>query len=318
MDPATGELRPRIVSLIASATEIACTLGLRDYLVGRSHECDYPPDVMTLPRLSSPKVDPEMAGPDIDRAVRELVRDGLSVYRIDVEALEKIQPDIVLTQDHCEVCAVSLSDVRDALCQLTNANVEICTLHPEQLKDVRASFRAVAKIVGVTERGEKLVAAFDERLDEVRRRVAGRPRPRIALIEWLAPPMIAGGWMPELAAIAGTEPVIVDSPQSFVQVTWEDIAAADPDIVVVTPCGYTVQRTLAEMQAPDVRAGLAAIGATQAGRCVVTDGNAYFNRPGPRLADSAQILAAIAHPDAAPDWGERYASAISWQPAAGG
>lgn len=311
MDPEVGDLRPRIVSLIASATEIACALGLRNYLVGRSHECDYPPDVVRLPQLSSPKVDPALAGPDIDRAVREIVRDGLSVYRIDVDALEKIEPDIILTQDHCEVCAVSLSDVKDALCQLTKTNAEICTLHPEHLDDVRASFRAVANIVGVAERGERLVTAFDERLRVVGERVAGRPKPRIALVEWMAPPMVAGGWMPELAVIAGTDPVIVDSPKAFVQVSWEDIAAADPDIVVITPCGYTVERTLEEMQDREVQSGLNAIRAVHAGKCVVTDGNAYFNRPGPRLADSAEILAAIAHPDAVPDWVERFASAIS-------
>jgi len=248
-----------IVSLIASATEIICALDLGDRLVGRSHECDFPTEVLALPTLSAPRVDPEGSSGAIDRDVRRLVREGLSVYRVDVETLQRLRPDLIVTQDHCEVCAVSLRDVEDALCALDLPDTRVCTLHPECLADVRQDFQAVANAAGVPDAGQRLVAEFSRRLETLANRTAPLAHPRIALIEWLDPPMIAGGWMPELAAVAGTRPVIVEGPETFHTVDWETIVAANPDLVVVLPCGFDLERTRAAVDAPPIREALARI-----------------------------------------------------------
>ena len=301
---------PRVVSLIASATEIICALGLRKQLVGISHECDFPSDVRGLPVLSAPKVDPQLPGEVIDRQVREIVRDGLSVYRVEVAELEKLRPDLIVTQDHCEVCAVTLQDVEDALCRVTLSDTKICSLHPGDLNEIRRDFQLVADAAGVSERAEKLCASFDARLRAIEERVANGNRPSIALIEWLEPPMVAGGWMPELAKIAGADPVIVDSPKHFVTVTWADIASADPDLVVIAPCGYTIEKTLEELENTELLESLYSVPAAADGRCFLVDGNAYFNRPGPRIADSAEILASIVHPAGFGEFRERYREAV--------
>jgi iron complex transport system substrate-binding protein len=306
------ERRPeRVVSLIASATEIVAALGLADRLVGISHECDHPPGVLHLPRLSAPKIDPSMSSAEIDRDVRRIVRDGLSVYRVDVDGLRRARPDVIVTQDHCDVCAVTLADVEASLCAIGLPETRICTLHPTSLAEVRRDFRAVARALGAPARGERLVEQFDARVAAVAERVraAGLEPVRVVLLEWLAPPMVAGAWMPELARIAGAQPLIVDGPDRFRQVGWADVAAADPDVVAVLACGFDVARSLAELENAEVRRAMRALDAVREGRCFVLDGNAYFNRPGPRLADSAELLAAVLHPEAFPDWLERYAKA---------
>ncbi|MBM3462846.1 MAG: cobalamin-binding protein [Armatimonadetes bacterium] len=286
----------RIVSLIASATEIVCALGLRDQLVGISHECDFPPDVVGLPVFSRPKVNPRASSAEIDRGVRAIARDGLSVYEIDTEMLEKIAPDLIVTQDQCVVCAVSLKDVEAAVCTVTRKDTRICTLHPETLQDIRADFRKVAQAAGVPERGEMLVREFDGRLHAI---PLPDTRPTVACIEWLDPVMVAGGWMSELVEIAGGQPLIVTEPGRFATVTWDDVERADPDVVVVMPCGYPIEQTLSELHADHPLARLR-------GRCWVADGNAYFNRPGPRIADSAALLARLIH------GGPPHEGAVPW------
>lgn len=309
IEPPGGDLR--VVSLIASATEIVAALGLGDRLVGISHECDHPPEVLDRPRLSAPKVDPGARSAEIDRGVRALVRDGLSVYRVDVAALERVRPDVIVTQDHCEVCAVSLSDVEEAVCALDLPGTRVCSLHPGVLEDVRRDFQKVAESLGAPERGEELVARFDERLAGVQERVAraGVEPVRVVLLEWLAPPMVAGGWMPEIARMAGARPVIVEEPGRFSEVGWDDVVAADPEVVVILPCGFDVARSLDELREPTLAAGLRRMRAVREGRCFVLDGNAYFNRPGPRLADSAELLASVLHPTVFPEVRERLSAA---------
>ncbi len=302
-----------IVTLIASATEIVCALGLRERLVGISHECDYPPDVEGLPRLSAPKVDPEMTSSEIDRGVREIVRDGLSVYRVNVGELERLKPDVIVTQDHCEVCAVSLSDVEEALCSLHLPETRVYSLRPEELTDVYGDILRVADGLGVPEQGRRVVRDMKRRLHALRERTREIPPRRIALIEWLAPPMIAGGWMPALARMAGAEPVIVEATDRFAEVAWSDIAAADPEIVVVLPCGFDVPRSLEELKDPEIEGGIRSILAVREGRCFVADGNAYFNRPGPRIADSGEVLAGIVHPELFPEHADAYRDVLaSW------
>jgi iron complex transport system substrate-binding protein len=306
--------RPRIVTLIASATEIVCALGLRDQLIGVSHECDYPPDIGGLPVLSAPKVKAERPSGEIDLRVREILRDGLSVYRVRVSELERLRPDLIVTQDHCEVCAVSLRDVEDALCAIHLPGTDVCSLHPKDLGDVARDFMRVAEAAGVPKRGSALVERFAQRLDVLRAATAGARRPRVVCLEWLDPPMVAGGWMPELVRAAGGDPLIVDAPERFKAVTWEDVASAEPDLVVVFPCGFSIARTLEELANDQVARGLAGVSASTAGRCRVLDGNAYFNRPGPRLADSAELLAGLFHPGQFPDLATRSeAASVVWR-----
>lgn len=291
---------PRVVSLIPSGTEIVAALGFADCLVGVSHCCDYPPTVRDLPVLSESKVDPGLPGAAIDRGVRELIRDGLSVYRVKSDQLARARPDLVVTQDHCDACAVSLSDVEEAVRCLALPDTRVCSLNPHDLAAVEADFRAVAEALDAPARGEALVARFRARMERVRELAEGARRPRVALIEWLDPAMVAGGWMPELARAAGGEPVLVTEPGAFREVTWRMVVDEDPEVVILLPCGFDVPRTVSEIGAdPALGEALGAIPAVARGRGWIVDGDAYFNRPGPRLADSAELLLAILHPERA-------------------
>jgi iron complex transport system substrate-binding protein len=289
-----------IVSLIASATEIVCALGLRDRLVGISHECDFPDDVRGLPVCSEPKLDVHQSSGAIDRAVRDLVREGTGIYHVRTEALESLRPDLIVTQDQCDVCAVTLEDVERACSTLTDKAVRICSLRPNTLADIVADFRRVGASAGVSDRAERLVDEFERRLDALRTRTAGATRPRVLCLEWLDPPMVAGGWIPELVDAAGGTPVIVSEPTRFRTVGWPEIEAADAEVAIIMPCGYPIGRTVTELRGPDLSAPLRRLRATRTGRTFVADGNAYFNRPGPRIADSAEILAALFHPSLFP------------------
>jgi iron complex transport system substrate-binding protein len=290
---------PRIVSLIASATEIVHGLGRGASLVGRSHECDFPPEVLHLPALTAPKFKVEGSSAEIDARVREIVREGLSVYRVDAEALAGLAPDVILTQDHCEVCAVSLADVEAATCTWTGRPVTIVSLKPDSLADACADIRRVAHALQAPEVGEALVRQMQERIAAVTARVAGRPRPRVAFIEWVEPLMAGGNWMPELIEAAGGHNLFGTAGQHSDWMQWDELRAADPDAIVVAPCGYDLPRCLEELPLLEAKAGWAGLAAVRAGRVYFADGNAYFNRPGPRLADTAEILAEMLHPGVA-------------------
>jgi iron complex transport system substrate-binding protein len=288
---------PRVVSLIASATEIVWALGRGGDLVGRSHECDFPPDVARLPALTAPKFKVEGTSAEIDARVRAIVREGLSVYRVDSEALRTLDPDVILTQDHCEVCAVSLADVEAATCTWTGRPVEIVSLKPDSLADAYADMRRVANALRVPAEGDALVRHMRERIAAVTARIAGRPRPRVAFIEWVEPLMAGGNWMPELIEAAGSANLFGTAGQRSDWMQWEDLAAADPDVIVVAPCGYDLARCLEELPLLEAKPGWSDLAAVRTGRVYFADGNAYFNRPGPRLADSTEILAGMLHPD---------------------
>ena len=292
------ETKSRIVSLIASATEIVCALGARERLVGRSHECDFPLDVMALPALTAPKFKVEGTSAEIDARVREIVRDGLSVYRVDGEALKALAPDVIVTQDHCEVCAVSLADVEAATCTWTGRPVEIVSLRPDCMADVYADIGRVARALGAADAGDALVAQMQARLAAVRARVAGRARPRVAFIEWVEPLMAGGNWMPELIEIAGGQNLFGQAGKHSDWMQWPELVAADPEVIVVAPCGYGLERCLEELPLLQAKPAWSEISAVREGRVYFADGNAYFNRPGSRLADSAEILTEMLHPDA--------------------
>jgi len=298
-----SEPQSRIVSLIASATEIVCALGARERLVGRSHECDFPPDVAALPALTAPKFKVEGTSAEIDARVREIVRDGLSVYRVDGEALKALAPDVIVTQDHCEVCAVSLSDVEAATCTWTGRPVEIVSLRPDCMADVYADIGRVARALGVADAGSRLVGEMQARLGAVQARVAGRARPRVAFIEWVEPLMAGGNWMPELIEIAGGHNLFGQAGKHSDWMQWPELVAADPEAIVVAPCGYGLARCLEELPLLQAKPGWAEMSAVREGRVYFADGNTYFNRPGPRLADSAEILVEMLHPEIA---GARY------------
>ena len=287
----------RIVSLIASATEIVCALGRRDWLVGRSHECDFPADVLGLPALTAPKFKVEGTSAEIDVRVQQIVREGLSVYRVDGDVLQALAPDVIVTQDHCEVCAVSLSDVEAATCTWTGKPVAIVSLKPDSTADVYADIRRVARALDAGTAGEALVASLQARIAAVSARVAGRPRPRVAFIEWVEPLMAGGNWMPELIAAAGGDNLFGAAGKHSDWMQWDEVVAADPDVIVVAPCGYGLARCLEELPLLQAKPGWANLKAVREARVYFADGNAYFNRPGPRLAESTEMLAEMLHPE---------------------
>jgi len=303
MDKAPAQ-PPRVVSLIASATEIVHALGAGASQVARSHECDWPASVLDLPALTRPKFKVEGSSGEIDKAVRALVEQGLAVYEVDAEALKALAPDVIVTQDQCEVCAVSLADVERAVCTWVDGRAQVVSLKPHSMSDVYADIHRVAAALGCPARGDALVRGMRERIGAVAAAVAGRPKPRLAFIEWIDPPMSGGHWMPELIDAAGGVNLFGETGATSPWITWEAVAAADPDVILVAPCGYDIAVTMREMgvlAGNEIWQGLRAV---RAGAVYVADGNAYFNRPGPRLVESAEILAEILHPEVC-DFGHR-------------
>jgi iron complex transport system substrate-binding protein len=287
----------RIASLLPSATEIVCALGLADQIVGVSHECDFPAESVGRPVLTAPKIDPRGTSAEIDTAVRRLVRDGLSVYRIEEAALRSAGPDLIVTQDQCEVCAVSFPEVERAAQALLDTPARIVSLRPNRLEEVLDDFVRVAAAAGVPEAGARLVAASRERLERIRSRVApARSRPRVACIEWIEPLMGAGNWIPEMIALGGGTYDFVAAGAHSPAIAWDALIAAAPDVVIVMPCGFPLEQTRRELPALTARPEWQALPAVRNGRAYVVDGNAYMNRPGPRLIDSAEMLAGLIQP----------------------
>ena len=244
-----GSPHPRVVSLIASATEILNALGAGDLQVARSHECDYPPSVLKLPAITRPKFRVEGSSADVDKAVRSLVEHGLAVYDVNAEALEKLKPDVILTQDQCEVCAVSLADVERAVCQFVHGQPRIVSMRPHTLADIYADIARVADAIGRPEAGKKLVASMQERFAAIAAKVAGRPKKKLAFIEWVDPPMSGGHWMPELIDIAGGVSLFGATGEPSPWITWKEVAAGNPDVILVAPCGYDIEVTAARGEA---------------------------------------------------------------------
>jgi iron complex transport system substrate-binding protein len=289
---------PRIISLIASATEIVAGLGLARTLVGRSHECDFPPEVLALPACSEPKIDVHGTSREIDERVKSLAGDAISVYRVFPDVLRRLEPTHIITQTQCEVCAVSLKDVEEALAQIVGHPPKIVALAPMCLADVWKDIRSIGRSLGVPERADDFVRRLRGEVDAISARVAqANRRPSIACLEWIDPLMSAGNWVPELVEIAGGRNLLGTAGQHSPWLTWDELVACDADVIAVMPCGFDIARTRQEMPplARDPRwSGLRAV---CEGRVFLTDGNQFFNRPGPRLVESARILAEILHPD---------------------
>ncbi len=290
--------RLRIVSLIASSTEIVCALGLEELLVGRSHECDYPPSVKQLPICTSPKFNIEGLSYEIDQRVKAILQEALSVYRVDAELLEKLQPTHIITQAQCEVCAVSLKDVEQAVCQFTGSSPAIVSLEPNSLAGIWADIKRVGEALGVAPRAEALVDRLQRRMDEIANKACSvKFRPTVACIEWIDPLMAAGNWMPELVEMAGGENLFGEAGKHSPWMRWGELVVKDPDTILILPCGFDVQRTLQEIELLTGRAEWQKLKAIRENRVFIADGNQYFNRPGPRVVESLEILAEILHPD---------------------
>jgi iron complex transport system substrate-binding protein len=287
----------RVVSLIASSTEIVCALGLGDRLVARSHECDHPGWVRTLPAVTSTKFPTHVPSPEIDRHVRSIVERGLSVYHVDGEALRALAPDVILTQTQCEVCAVSERDVLEATCGWLGSRPSIVSLRPNALADIWVDIRSVAAALEATERGKALVDALERRITAIADRSARlSSRPTVACVEWIEPLMAAGNWVPELVERAGGANLFGEAGKHSPWMTWESLVARDPDVIIVLPCGFDIARSRSEMHFLRDRAGWSELRAVRSGRVVLADGNAYMNRPGPRVVESLEIIAEILHP----------------------
>lgn len=301
----------RVVSLLASATEIVDALGCADRLVGRSHECDFPAAVERLPVCTAPKFSVEGSSRDIDRRLRTIVEEALSVYRVDGELLRDLAPDLIVTQSQCEVCAVSDRDLDEAVRTWVEGRPRIVSLKPNALADIWDDVARVAEALGVRDRGAGLLARLRGRMDAAAARVAGALRPSVACLGWIEPLMASANWMPELVALAGGRNLFGEAGAPAPWIDFADLAAADPDIIVVMPCGFDLARTAEEMPDLSGRPGWPRLRAVREGRVFLADGNRYFNRSGPRLVESLEMLTEMLHPDRA-DFGHR---GTGWMPA---
>jgi iron complex transport system substrate-binding protein len=287
----------RIVSLLPSATEIVCALGLEDRLVGVTHECDFPPSVRRLPRVTRALVPAEASSDEIDRFVRERLG---TVYTLDLPVLERLHPDLIVTQALCGVCAVAADEVRAAAAALPGTP-RVIDLEPRTLADVLASIHQVAEAAGVAASAGDVVRALTTRVDAVAARSASlQHHPRTALLEWLAPPFSCGHWSPELVRLAGGVEGLGREGEPSRTLGWEDVIGWQPEVVVVACCGFGVERTMADLPALGAVPGWPDLPAVRDGRVYVVDGSQYFSRPGPRLVDSLEILAHLLHPDRHP------------------
>jgi iron complex transport system substrate-binding protein len=285
----------RICSLLPGATEILWALGLGDQVVAVSHECDFPPEVKSLPRVTTSLVDPSrLSSAEIDDLVTRAMHDGLPLYEIDQAMLERLQPDIVITQDLCLVCAVDGGQVRRAVSECSPGS-RVVSLHIGSVDDLWRAIEVLGEASGASERAARLNADLQARLDHIRGNVSLADRPGVLCLEWLDPPWIAGHWMPDAVAIAGGKALLASPDAPSKRASWDDIAASEPDVVIVMPCGFDVERTLQEAHVLGEVAAFRHLSAVASERVFVVDGSAYFNRAGPRLVDGIEILAALFH-----------------------
>lgn len=288
----------RIVSLIPSATEIVAALGLTDAIVGRSHECDYPPEIQNRPVCTAARLNSHASSGNIHQDVTALLQSALSIYQIKTDVLEQLQPTHIITQDQCDVCAVSLEEVEQAVASLTHIQPQIISLQPNVLADVWTDIERVADAVGVESR--RVIENLESRINICQHKIKGlslTELPTVACIEWTDPLMTAANWIPELVKLAGGQVLFSAAGQPSGKIEWETLVATNPDILIFMPCGLDIDRTRTEVIPLTQLAEWQNLRAVKTGRVYITDGNAYFNRPGPRLVDSQEILAEILHPE---------------------
>jgi iron complex transport system substrate-binding protein len=310
----------RIISLLASATEMVAALGCLDQMVGRSHECDYPPQVLELPVVSTVQIDVNTTSAEIDAQVKQRAQanrepldpalKALSIYSLDINMLQALRPDIIFTQTQCEVCAVSERDVTRAVAQLTGLQPLVVSLSPYRLQDVWEDMSRVGRALGKREQAQVLVEQYQDRLNDLAAKtVTFNNKPKVAIFEWLDPIMGAGNWTPELIAYAGGQHIFGEIGQHTPWVTWEELQAADPDVIILSPCGYTLDRAIQDVPLLQKHPVWSRLQAVQNGRVYAIDGNQYLNRSGPRLVESAELIARAI-------WGECLPISVdnqSWQ-----
>lgn len=305
---------PRIVSLLPSATEIVCALGFADALVGRSHECDFPPEVVDIPVCTAPRIDASGSSEEIHARVEQQLARAVSVYTVDADLLETLAPTHIVTQVHCEVCAVSLADVRLAISGSATSTAQIVSLGASTVAQALGDVERVAAALGVCDRGSRLTSRLRARMGDVASAgfaaVPAGGRPRVLTIEWLAPLMAAGNWIPEMIEMAGGENLMGEPGRHSPWLDAGALQSMDPDVIAVFPCGFSLERTEAEMRRLAAASGLGGTRAAGEGRVFLADGNQFFNRPGPRLIESLEILAEMFHPEKF-DFGHREKS---WRP----
>ncbi|RMF40181.1 MAG: cobalamin-binding protein [Planctomycetota bacterium] len=287
----------RIVSLLPSATEIVCALGVSDRLVGVSHECDYPSLVSGLPQVTHPLIPTDASGRQIDEIVREQLRSQQALYALDRAALEELQPDLIITQSLCDVCAVAEDEVLWAVRTLPS-HPQVINLEPQALADVFASIRHLARVIGVDPVGEEVVTRLEDRVNSVMARSQRLPhRPRVAFLEWLDPPFSSGHWTPELVHFAGGIEALGKAGERSRTLSWDDVLDAQPEVLAIACCGFDTERALRELAGVQTVPQWRELPAVRAGRVYIMDGSQYFNRPGPRLVDSLELLAHALHPE---------------------
>ena len=284
----------KICSLLPSATEILFALGLGDHVVGVSHECDYPPEARAKPVLIKSRISHTESAAAIDRQVREFLERGESLYSVDLTALGEIEPDLIVTQDLCHVCAATPDDLGAALAHLPR-QPQFVTLNPHSLADVCADIRAVGQATGRIEQASAVIEEFERMVAQVERATANLARPRVVCLEWLDPPYVAGHWVPEMVARAGGTDALGRAGEPSFRVEWETILAAQPDVVVLMPCGYSLSQVAKEFRGLALPEGWGGIPAVRHGRVFLVEASGYFSRPGPRLATGTAILADAFH-----------------------
>ncbi len=288
----------RIVSLIPSGTEILATLGLTGAIVGRSHECDYPPEIQNCPICTQARLNSNAPSGEIHGEVNNLLQSALSIYQIKTDVLEQLQPTHIITQDQCDVCAVSFQEVEKAVASLIHSSPQVISLQPNVLQDVWADIERVGNAFGVD--SVKVIENLEARVKICQKKIQGlslNELPAVACIEWTDPLMAAANWIPELVNLAGGQSLFSVVGQPSPQLEWETLIITNPEVIIFMPCGFDLNRTRQEAQLLTQRPEWQKLHAVQSGRVYITDGNAYFNRPGPRLADSLEILAEILHPE---------------------
>lgn len=302
---------PRIVSLLPSATEILAALDMTPFVVGRSHECDHPPEIVDRPICTAARLSAMQPSAQIDADVQMLLNAALSLYDIKLDVLKQLQPTHIVTQDQCDVCAVTFSEVEKAAAALAESQPLVISLQPNTLKEVWADIDRVATQFGID--AKPVLAELQQHVEYCRQKTQPlKPdeRPTVAAIEWIDPLMGSGNWVPELVELAGGRNLFGKIGQHSPYLSWESLLDADPDVIIVMPCGFDLERTRQEMQrAMAIHPQWQQLRAIQSDRLYITDGNAYFNRPGPRLVDSLEILAEILHPN----WFEPKCKTIGWE-----
>jgi iron complex transport system substrate-binding protein len=291
----------RIASLLAGSTEILYGLGLGDQVVAISHECDFPPDAVLKPRVTLSRIDADANSLSIDEQVKRMTPSGEALYAIDSAKLIALKPDLTVTQSHCDVCAVRHADVV-ALVQASPslAGTQIVAMNPTRLDELFDDIDRIAVAAGATDCGRAYVSSLKNRLDVVARMVQNREHPRVVCIEWIEPLMVAANWLPDLIDRAGGRCEMTKAGEYSTYTNWCDLLAYDPDVIVVSPCGFDLARTRIEAKVLADRSEWRQLMAVRSNRVFAVDGNAYFNRAGPRLIDSVELLASIIHQNEVP------------------